>query len=378
MQSYEESISFTLPANKTTISFLQLKDIDKIKGIELGIKFLQHGSNKMQCWNNEEWTKKQEKEREKHEYEMNIYKIALEKSKEELAEMKQNYTKELIGNKQQIIKQIEGECDYTINRLRGDIHRMGKEMETLHEQKNNSFKLAFNDYEERVNKKDEIWERKLLQQRNEYEVRIENEKKEKQTLMMRAQNSTNIGQDGENFTLHELTRMFPKAEIEDTHKERARGDFIFKDKDCLMLIETKNYKTNVTKPEIEKFYRDIDANQDINCGVMISLKSGISAREDFQLEIRGGKPIIFLHNISSNISNLGLAVKLFKIVLNADTIDLTNKETTDKIAILIPILKRNMNAIKQKIQKFNTDITECATNQETLIKDLIVVLGLKY
>lgn len=378
MQSYEESISFTLPANKTTISFLQLKDIDKIKGIELGMKFLQHGSNKMQCWNNEEWTKKQEKEREKHECEMNIYKIALDKSKEELAEIKQNHTKELIGNKQQIIKQIESECDYTINRLRSDINRMGKEMDILHEQKNNSFKLAFNDYEERVNKKDEIWERKLLQQRNEYELRIGNERKEKQTLMMRAQNSTNIGQDGENFTLHELTRMFPKAEIEDTHKERARGDFIFKDKDCLMLIETKNYKTNVTKPEIEKFYRDIDANQDINCGVMISLKSGISAREDFQLEIRGGKPIIFLHNISSNISNLGLAVKLFKIVLNADTIDLTNKETTDKIAILIPILKRNMNAIKQKIQKFNTDITECATNQETLIKDLIVVLGLKY
>ena len=29
-------------------------------------------------------------------------------------------------------------------------------------------------------------------------------------------------------------------------------------------VETKNYKSNVTKPEIEKFYRDIDINNDIN------------------------------------------------------------------------------------------------------------------
>lgn len=256
--------------------------------------------------------------------------------------------------------------------------RMSKEITTLQEQKNSAFQMAFKDYDEKLTKKEEIWESKLIKQREDYETKLSEEQKERQKLLLRGQNSTIIGQDGENFTLHELTRMFPKAEIEDTHKERGRGDFIFKEKECSMLVETKNYKSNVTKPEIEKFYRDIDINNDINCGVIISLKSGICARDDFQLEVRGGKPILFLHNISGNISNLGLAVKLFKLILKPGTIDLTCKETTDKITNIIPIIKRNMNLMKQKLQKFNTEMLECTNAQESLLKELIAVLGSSY
>ena len=374
----DENISFILPANKTVLSFLQLKTSDKIKSIELGMKFLQQGMNQIQCWNNEEWNLKLEREKERNNKEIIKYRQELDLCKQELDIINEKHKNKLIEEREQIIKQIQEHNKYTITRLQKDIERMTKEITVLQEQKNSAFHMAFKDYDEKLTKKDEMWEAKLIKQRESYEKKLTEERNEKQKLLMRGQNSTIIGQDGENFTLHELTRMFPKAEIEDTHKESGRGDFIFKEDECFMLVETKNYKSNVSKPEIEKFYRDIDTNNDINCGIIISLKSGISAREDFQLEVRGGKPILFLHNISGNITNLGLAVKLFKLILKPGTIDLTCKETTDKITNIIPIIKRNMNLIKQKLYKFNTEMLECTNSQELLLKDLIKALGFSY
>ena len=379
MQTQEdEDVSFTLPANKTVLSFLQLKTVDKIKSIELGMKFLQHGANQIQCWNNEEWTLKLDREKNRYNKEILKHNQELELCKQELNIINEKHRNDLIENREQIIKQIQRENEYTINRLQEEVTRMTNEVTLLQEQKNSAFHMAFKDYDEKLTKKDEIWEAKLIKQRDSYEKKLMDEQNEKQRLLMRGQNSTIIGQDGENFTLHELTRMFPKADIEDTHKERGRGDFIFKENECSMLVETKNYKSNVSKPEIEKFYRDIDTNNDINCGIIISLKSGICARDDFQLEVRGGKPILFLHNISGNISNLGLAVKLFKLILKPGTIDLTCKETTDKITNIIPIIKRNMNLMKQKLHKFNSEMLECTNSQEALLKDLISVLGFGY
>ncbi len=371
-----ETISFELEANETIIAFLKLKNPEKMKVIQLGMNFLNVGNSKIQRWNNDEWEAKLQKEKESYEMIVNDYIQQLECCKESIEKINQKHKSELLELKKDITQQIKSKNEYTISELRNDVSRLNEELISLQEQRNNSFKLAFNDYDERLTKKEEQWELKLNNLRKEYDEKLENEKKEKQDLLMRKQNSTIIGQDGETSTLHQLTRMFPTAEIEDTHKERGRGDFIFKENNCIMLVETKNYKGNVTKPEIEKFYRDMDTNHDINCGVMISLTSGISAREDFQLEVREKKPIIFLHNVLNNSNNLKLAVKLFNIILKTNTIDLTDREITDKINILIPIVKRNMNAMKQKIQKFNTEIMECTTYQERLICDLISTLRL--
>ena len=214
--------------------------------------------------------------------------------------------------------------------------------------------------------------------RTEYENILYVEKKEKEQLITTSQNSTIIGQVGEDFTLQELNKRFPRAEIEDTHKQKGRGDFIFKEDSFCMLIETKNYSKNVTKPEIDKFYRDIDINHDIHCGLFISIKSGICARDDFQLEVRAGKPIIFLHNISKNIHNLSLAVTLFKLILKTDSIDLTCKEIIDKIKISVPIIKRNWNKMRQKVRKFERELLECVADQETHIRNIFELMSLKY
>ena len=92
------------------------------------------------------------------------------------------------------------------------------------------------------------------------------------------------------------------------------------------MIENKNYSRNVPKVEIEKFYSDIKNNADINGGVFVSLKSGICKKEDFQLEIIEGKPIVFLHKLLQNMDNITKAVMIIQLICDKECIDLNNKE----------------------------------------------------
>ena len=151
-----------------------------------------------------------------------------------------------------------------------------------------------------------------------------------------------------------------------------------KENDFIMLIETKNYAKNVTKPEIDKFYRDMKSNSDIQCGLFLSLKSGVCNREDLHLEVIDKKPIIFVHNALKNIENIDLAIRIFKLILKTDSIDLSSKEVYEKIKNTIPIIKRFWNKIRQKIQKFEKDMTDCILEQETMMRDILKLLNFNY
>ena len=59
------------------------------------------------------------------------------------------------------------------------------------------------------------------------------------------------------FHISSTKYVIPKAEIEDTYKQTGRCDFVLCENDLVML-EIKNYKINVNKAEIDKFYRDVD------------------------------------------------------------------------------------------------------------------------
>ena len=99
-------------------------------------------------------------------------------------------------------------------------------------------------------------------------------KKKRKVMCYVLKNSTLKGQVGEECMLQELNQRFPRADIEDTHKSTGRGDFILKEGAFGMLIEIKNYTKNVPKHEIDKFYKDMNTNHDIQCGVLLSLQSG--------------------------------------------------------------------------------------------------------
>ena len=373
-----ESITFCLPANEVVLKFLQMKQGDQIKSISLGSRFINMGSKMMQGWDNEEWQQRMEKERERNDGILAEIKEDLRREKTKNQLLENTHRRELLEVSGKIKEQTHLCFQNEISDLRQQLERKDQKISALNQENRNAFKDAYAIFDKRAAERETNWENRMKGLRTEYEERLQVEKQAKEALIARTQNSTIIGQVGENFTLCELNRRFPKAEIEDTHKQTGRGDFIFKEQDFTMLIETKNYKNNVTKPEIEKFYRDIDTNHDIKCGILISLKSGICSREDFHLEVRDKKPILFLHNISSNMENLSLAVILFKLILGTNSIDLSRKEIEEKLKNSIPIIKRNWNKMRQQIKKFEQDMIECVADQESHVRSIFELLGLIY
>jgi len=373
-----EYVDFHLKACPTTLSFLKLPDTDKIHAIDLGTKFLSMGNQQMQGWDNEQWNAKLNAERYQLETRIDFIKTDLKAERKKAATLEHQYKSEIQSMTHQIKEQVKARYISDIEAYQSKLERYEKKLQDSNTENRNLFKLAYQEFEGKRCETEKKWELKYESMRTEYETRLSIEKKEKERLITTTQNSTIIGQVGEDFTLQELNKRFPRAEIEDTHKEKGRGDFIFKEDSFCMLIETKNYTKNVTKPEIDKFYRDIDINHDIHCGLFISIKSGICARDDFQLEVRAGKPIIFLHNISKNIHNLSLAVTLFKLILKTDSIDLTCKEIIDKIKISVPIIKRNWNKMRQKVRKFERELLECVADQEIHIRNIFELMSLKY
>ncbi len=373
-----EYVDFHLKANASTLNFLKLSDLDKVHAIELGMKFLNMGNQQIQGWNNEQWNAKLLTERERYETRIEQIKSELKGEKKKALTLDQQHKSEIQAISHQIKEQVEARFLSDIDTLQSKLERYEKKLQDSNAENRSLFKQAYEEFEVKRTENEKRWEIKYDKLRTDYELKLSMEKKEKEQLITTTQNSTIIGQVGEDFTLQELNKRFPRAEIEDTHKQKGRGDFIFKEDSFCMLIETKNYSKNVTKPEVDKFYRDIDINHDIHCGLFISIKSGICARDDFQLEVRSGKPIIFLHNISKNVHNLELAVTLFKLILKTDSIDLGCKEIIDKIKISIPIIKRNWNKMRQKVRKFERELLECVADQETHIRTIFDLLSLKY
>ena len=378
MESNEVLIDFSLPNNPDTLKFLKLKQSDKIKAIALGIKFLTSGNHQLQSWDNTQWESRLEQiKQEKQEII-----LALEE-KLNLEEVKRQ--KLVKTQKEELNSIIEGVRNRTESKYLSEIASLNDKLERLqnqiHLQENEKTKLykTINDeFYSKILSKEQLWEAKTERIRKEYEEKLEKERERTAACILTTKHSTIKGQAGEEFTQHELNRRFPTAEIEDTHKQSGRGDFILRENDFTMLIETKNYKKNVTKPEIEKFYRDMTINHDIQCGLFLSLKSGICNRDDLHLEVIDGKPIIFVHNCLKNMENIDFAVRIFKLILNTDSIDLSNKEVYEKIKNTIPMVKRYWNKIRSKIQKFEKDMSQCVLEQETMIRDIFKLLGFNY
>ena len=371
-------IDFSLPHNPDTLKFIKLNQSDKLKAIALGMRFLSTGIQQLQMWDNSQWETRIEQLKTQKQDKINAL--------QEKLQMESLKTQKLIQRQQAEVNVIiEGVRNRTESKFLGEIaslndnmERMEKKLQYQEKEKSELYQSINNEFYKKILSKEQHWEGKIDKLREHYENKLETERERTAACILTTKHSTIKGQAGEEFTHQELNRRFPTAEIEDTHKLPGKGDFIMKDKGFIMLIETKNYKNNVTKPEIDKFYRDMENNNDIQCGLFLSLKSGICNREDLHLEVINGKPIIFVHNCLKNMENIDFAVRIFKLILNTDSIDLSNKEVYEKIKNTIPIVKRYWNKMRSKIQKFEKDMTQCVLEQETMVRDIFKLLGFNY
>lgn len=117
------------------------------------------------------------------------------------------------------------------------------------------------------------------------------------------------GQYSENAVESVLTKIFPMASVLNTSSQKAMGDFILHRNNMLpILIENKNYETNVSNEEVKKFLRDI---REQNCnGLMLSQYSGIVNKSNFFIEIHDGHVLVYVHNVDYDPQKIKTAVEI--------------------------------------------------------------------
>ncbi len=372
----EEMTEVYLPRTEKITPFFSLSDEDKRKVIELGLCFLHSGNKRNQFWNNKEWETKISEIEKHNQNEVANLQSQIHKEKqnsvfivEQFRQQKEILTAEVRENTEIKYKKEIEDLKQNNELLQKQITKQNDEYRELHMTLSDKYDSKMDQIRENHEKKQQ-----------EMEARIERYKSQYEDSLIRTQNSTIKGQDGEEFTYHQLNRLFPKAEIEDCHKQTGKCDFIMRQGDFSMMLEIKNYKNNVNKAEIDKFYRDIDSeqNNDIKCAILISLKSGVCNKKDFDFEIRNGKPIMFLHNISSNMINITVAFKFLNMVLNQKDIDLTNQEVVDCFRNLASTIKRSFTKQRKQIEKFSSEQINLIAEQETNIQKLFGILNQKF
>ena len=177
--------------------------------------------------------------------------------------------------------------------------------------------------------------------------------------------SSNKGKYGEQNLCSILTNMFPSAEIQDTTGLKASGDFIVRRLDKpTILFENKEYKANIDKEEIAKFIRDIDT-QNVN-GVFISQYSGISFKQNYQIDIHKGNILVYVQNCEYSSDRIRIATDIIDSLsikvqeLNIDETNNISKEMLDDIneeyQSFIAQKESLMTCLKDFQKRMNTQI----------------------
>lgn len=163
-------------------------------------------------------------------------------------------------------------------------------------------------------------------------------------------NSSKKGKIGENKLFSLLTNLYPSGEIiNNTDFEKRSGDFFLKRKNKSHIIfENKDYSTNVGPSEIDKFIRDIDTQN--SHGIFLSQQTGITLKENYEIDIHKNKILIYLHNVQYNPDIIKSAVEII------DTLDTFIKQNDSEDHI---ISNSDLNEINLEFKRFLQERQEC-------------------
>ena len=305
----------------------------------------------------------------------------IQQLKRENKEQQQNYKETLnekINKEKLIIKEnLERLFGEKISELEKKITNLEEKKETLHtktlSQQQEYYEKLF---QEKQKSTDEI--NKI---RGDCQNRIDEYRKQMEQFQKINQNSTLKGQKGEDIMYNILIEHFPGCQI-DTHtsKEGHKGDFSIIDDTHRGMIESKNYKKNVPKNEIKKFYNDIENNNDIDFAILCSLKSGVANKpNDFTLEFICGKPVIFLHKVKDNKKSVLLAYTICKLILkNMQCFDITKEENQIKIKQIVKTYLQNHKKIISQVNDFNKTMNSMLNKQIDDFKTMLDLINISY
>ncbi len=350
-------LEISLPNDKICLEFIKLNDEVKIKWLKIAKEMYNKSIETVQCMTDENHKQTIEMLNNKYNNKTQELELSLEGEREHRRKMEEKYIKNL----KSIEREVSENTKVIYTEKIKDLIETIDNMRNIYIQQNDKIqKIRDNKYNEIESKRKElerIWMERMETLRKEKDSKIEEERSKIEKHYLRQQNSSLIGADGEEICLSNLTVLFPAAKIEDTHTEAGRGDFFFNYQNINLMIENKNYTRNVPKKEIDKFYRDIENNTDIQGGILCSQKSGIANREDFCIEICKGKPIIMLHQTNNNNNKLKVAIELLMSIIKTN-IDFNKKEIIDAMKLSSKLIRQKFNRIRKELSEHHRKMTE--------------------
>jgi len=181
-------------------------------------------------------------------------------------------------------------------------------------------------------------------------------------------NSSYKGQFGENQLETVLNQLFPSAEVINSTGIKASCDFrINRTNQSTILVETKNYDRNVTLDEVKKFIRDIE--QQKSHGIFLSQHSGITSKQNFQIDIKGTNILVYVHNVDYCPHTIKIAIDIIdslsdrlaeleedvdEICIPKEVLDDINKEYSrfiERKSSIIDILKDFQKKINAEVDE---------------------------
>jgi hypothetical protein len=157
----------------------------------------------------------------------------------------------------------------------------------------------------------------FLQQVKEYEIQIaqltakqdwklaytENQKmitklEEQLAAFTKIRSSYEIGQEGEEETESMLCKI-PEWDCERVSKEKDRADFRMTSKDKkAFILDSKKYVNAIPKKERDKLMSNVDDDATVSGGILVSLDSKITTKDNCEIETTPGKKVVCYLNLA--------------------------------------------------------------------------------
>ena len=371
----QSNIQVSLPNSKCLYTFISYSNEIKIKIIEMGLAAIELIQNQQLRNDNSEFN-------EKIKNMENINNGIISKMNEDIAskDMENTRLKESFLKKEKDIHDtlktsFELQFQNKFKMKDDEMLQLKEENKQYCLEIKNASQKHFDEERERI---DTIYKKHQIELNN-LRDNCEEKMNEMHNRMCKTEENSSIkGKISENAMLQNLSMLFPKNNIEDTHKESGRGDFIMTDQtDYKILLENKDYKSNVPKKEIEKFERDMKTNPDVTAGIFMSNESGIAKKDDFQIDIINNKPVCYLHNTNKNIDKIKVAYDIILSIMNSG-IDFSNKELLDSLNHMSSEIKRKMKKCRSQIEKFSKNILDDLIDVDGIVRNVFVGIKIKY
>lgn len=203
-----------------------------------------------------------------------------------------------------------------------------------------------------------------------------------QDLLRKMDNSSSKGKVSESVLFHILQTMYPSAELNFVGTTKETGDFMLERiNKPKLLIENKNWETNIPKDEVEKFMRDT-AIQNC-CGLFLSQHTGISHKENYEINVQNGNVLIYVHHVNNDFDKIKMAIDIidhFKEQLDSlesdVEVDTIPKDVLKKINEEYNLFISRKTELQKYVKDFSTKM--CKQIEDIHIPSLNLYLSTRY